>query len=589
MKLEAQSAQTHQTESRSLAEVALNAAFKSAVEDPINGLGQVVNKLTSRDLLPELHVTKSVTEEPEFNSAPWYAQNFGAAVGMIPAFLLVRKGVRTAMPASGAAASVVESSVSGAVFEGLLRPVQNDVPFLRARLGNAAIGGLTFGSMDLAGLGISKFGRSAIAEALPIKPNDFLATTLKAASSGALGGAVNAESASLIHEGRTATGKEVWRSAYTFAVIGTGLTAFDAAVGSHKKPLEASDGLLSRNATGSIRDLLARGNMQIVAGKVGEVEALLGKRPELSGIDQGAKHDSWDHEGVIVAKVTGPGGKSIEAMVRTLQSSNPFEIFKFERSQQAAAMHDLMGFEHGIPQVAERTITVIPTEAKAGSTGNPKPELRTIWLEQKAGENIEDGMRRMAREKYGEKNDTDEHVVQLLNEHPALKERLEDAILERILNGDLDLTAGNMVFERSGTSPTDPAPIQNIDHALSFTPVEAASWSSNAAFWITDSLRRVFGEQPLSQKNQARVTSFLHQYSSPAGQSVAVQRSGLHPEQVSAYVSRAKDLLKNGYPKVLEMMDPKYDEIYVAQNDASRAWFKQHPPKHKLTPKASHK
>lgn len=604
MKLEAQSAKSANSaqftaESQPLAEVAINAALKSAIEDPINGIGQVVNQISNRDLVPELHITRhiDVLEEPEFNSAPWYAQNFGAAVGMIPAFLLVRKGVRTAMSGTGAAASIVESSVSGAVYDGLLRPVHNDAPFLRARLENAAIGGLTFGSMEVAGLGISKLGRSVVAEALPLKPNYLVTTGLKAASSGAFGGAVNAESSSLMHEGRAATRKEVWRSAYTFAIVGAGLSAFDAAVKSPEKTaIDARDSILdSRSVDGPIRktrdsisEVLAGGNMQIVSGKLAEVEALLGKRQELSGIDQQVKHDSWDHAGVIVAKLTGRGGTTIEAMVRTLQSSNPFDIFKFERSQQAAVMHDLMGFEHGIPQVAERTITVVPTEAKAADTASkvtPKPEHRTIWLEQKAGENIEDGMRRMAREKYGEKNDTDEHVVQLLNEHPALKERLEDAILERMLNGDLDLTAGNMVFERSGSTPTDPAPIQNIDHAQSFTPVEAASWSSNSAFWITDSLRRVFGEKPLSAKNQLRVSSFLQQYSTVEGQAVAVQRSGLHPDQVSAYVARAKDLLTNGYPKVLEMMDPKYDELYVAQTDASRTWFKQHPPKHKLSPK----
>lgn len=610
----------------SLTDATLSAIAKSAIEDPINSVGQIVNRTANKYLVPEVHLTYS-QPEPEFNTPAWYAQHFGAALGMIPAFLLVRKGVRLARP--GLAGGIAESAITGAAYEGLLRPVQDDQPFLKTRLTNSAIGAATFGSMEVAGSKMSGLGRTTLMETLPAKLRRPIVESTAATASGAIGGVVNAEASSLINQGRLATGKEVWRSAYSFAIVGAGLAAVDGAANRIGRPAliegkvdisaDLPHSILRGNTTAKLAfargaaraigekapfpfcentakpaeraqddkslfsRLLSTGPMEIIAGKRHEVEALLGKRPELDRVNEKEKLDSWDHEGVIVARVTGPDGTPIEAMVRTLNSSNPFDLFKFERSQQAATMHQLMGFEHGVPAVGERAVEVTTVDAK----GAPKPELelRRIWLEQKVGENIEDGMRRMAKEKYGEGKDTDADVVQLINDHPQLRDRLEDAFLERILNGDLDVTAGNMVFEKSGSAPGHPASIQNIDHAQSFSPVTVPSWSSNSGFWITDSLRKLFANKPLSERNQGRIDAFLKTHGTQKGQADITERSALYSEQVSAYVARAQELLTKGFPEALDIIDVRYDEVYTPQMQVSREFFKTHPPRHPLAPK----
>lgn len=72
-----------------LQEAAL-AAFRSSIETPINGIGQLANKAAGTQIVPEIQVYKPGSE-PEPYSALWHAHQVGTAAGMLLPFALTHK------------------------------------------------------------------------------------------------------------------------------------------------------------------------------------------------------------------------------------------------------------------------------------------------------------------------------------------------------------------------------------------------------------------------------------------------------------------------------------------------------------------
>ena len=213
--------------------------FHSAVENPVNGVTQLVNEVAGTNIKPLTIV--GAPSEPT-STADSYAQKIGGAIGMVIPYFLVSKGIgkvaggltETSMAKSLSMTPFLESSVaraglSGAVYGGIFNPVSADEKNPGwARLRNAAVDGATFATLtgaseSLAKMGIFKPTTSALANTFKS-----VGTTMIA---GVPAGIVSAEGQSLLGQGRFAKGSELTQSAMDFVTVGGALAALTHGVG----------------------------------------------------------------------------------------------------------------------------------------------------------------------------------------------------------------------------------------------------------------------------------------------------------------------------------------------------------------------
>ena len=127
----------------------LQAAAYSSIQQPLNGITQIVRHLTP------LNVTA-----PDIVSAPTHDNMWtttGNIAGSVGDFFLLSKGVgglRSSVLGRAASVPILEAGTTGALFE-LAQPV-NDKDFAANKLKSAALGFGTFATMDGAGLGLKR-------------------------------------------------------------------------------------------------------------------------------------------------------------------------------------------------------------------------------------------------------------------------------------------------------------------------------------------------------------------------------------------------------------------------------------------------
>ncbi|RTL43123.1 MAG: GGDEF domain-containing protein [Candidatus Melainabacteria bacterium] len=127
----------------------LQAAAYSSVQQPLNGITQLVRHLTP------IHV-----DAPHLFSAPSHDNMWtstGNIAGSVADFFVLSKGVgglRSSVMGRAASVPILEAGTTGALFE-LAQPV-NDHDFAANKLKSAALGFGTFATMDGAGLGLKR-------------------------------------------------------------------------------------------------------------------------------------------------------------------------------------------------------------------------------------------------------------------------------------------------------------------------------------------------------------------------------------------------------------------------------------------------
>lgn len=212
---------------------ASRSAIYAAVQTPISGLAEVWDRTAGTDLAPKVQFLN----KPDDAQTPLEqgARTAGAVIGSLAPLLVVHKAMgstsrlmladkATVLSPALSTRSVLESAMTGAICEGLLRPVEKEKTsdFIMARLGNAATGAATFSAMTACMLSLRG---SNLAQRL--EPMG-LGTLGKAARSqvgsaiiaGIPGGAVHANMDSLTHKGRLASFSEAAVSMGSFAVLG---------------------------------------------------------------------------------------------------------------------------------------------------------------------------------------------------------------------------------------------------------------------------------------------------------------------------------------------------------------------------------
>lgn len=206
----------------------LHSAAYSGLQSPIEGVSQLVNKVSGREIVPQVHIV-SAPKPAEFGSGNWHAQQLGGAVGMVAPFLLVNKAVGEVIgrPASAAEAAglrykVLQAGTSGFLYDSLMRPVTPDEGnFFAARFRHGAVSAITFSTLATAAHGLDAFGK--VPPGTNPLSRGFSNQTFNHALSGVAAGTVNAQLESLTSGKGFASTEESMHGAYTFAVLGASL------------------------------------------------------------------------------------------------------------------------------------------------------------------------------------------------------------------------------------------------------------------------------------------------------------------------------------------------------------------------------
>ncbi len=249
-------------EALNLAELSGKSFVYSALQAPVDGLTEVVNHITASKILPRLKLVEPPEQQP-FASKEWLATTIGSGFGMVAPFLLVKGSsakaltqlgrmgetseigaalVRTISLSQAEATSVsrlantvrfvapsAKMALDGAIYGSLLTPNSDSSKGFWEQRGIAAAGStLTFGIMGLASHSMMAAAESSLK--IPISdlafghsaPGIAFRLTTNAAG-GSIGGAVSAESHSLLSGKGHASKEQIVESMASFMITGAAL------------------------------------------------------------------------------------------------------------------------------------------------------------------------------------------------------------------------------------------------------------------------------------------------------------------------------------------------------------------------------
>lgn len=270
----------------------VHSALYSAVQSPVSGVAQLIDKTTGTNLMPSVQIIDAPSHA-EFGSAKWHAQTIGGAAGMIAPFMLARSGSKAVLGRAGLAyeasslvaptanmitrarqLAVLESATAGFVFDSVMKPVEDgEGNFWAARLKHGTVGALTFGGLTASSIGFKSAASSLLKEGA-VK-NVLESNISNAIVSGVPAGVINAEASSLLFHGKLATGRELGESVYTMAVAGGALSALHAIPGHEKSNVQRS---IDRSSAPGLTatEFLGANRAQNSSSLAGKMSALIG-------------------------------------------------------------------------------------------------------------------------------------------------------------------------------------------------------------------------------------------------------------------------------------------------------------------------
>lgn len=243
----------------SLAKLSGQALLYSAIQSPMEGVTQLVNKVAERQVLPCPQLIDA-PDATEFGSKAWVAQTIGSGVGMVGPFLLTEKisggmlnkagllkeegvagtlnksgllGENTVGRLEGSMNLTVPASrmaVAGALYGLVLTPASDPTrDFWEQRAVSAASSAITFAAMGASSLAVANGVESArIAIGVPVAQSAVESIAIRVGSNaigGAVGGVASAESNSLLSGKGFSSREELVHSIASFMVTGAGLDA----------------------------------------------------------------------------------------------------------------------------------------------------------------------------------------------------------------------------------------------------------------------------------------------------------------------------------------------------------------------------
>src|SRR5262249_28722462 len=143
--------------------------------------------------------------------------------------------------------------------------------------------------------------------------------------------------------------------------------------------------------------------------------------------------------------------------LREAEKGKPDSAVRMRKEMAAYQLNQMFGFDNGFPVTVSREYLI-------------DGKLQRGWVQEKSGVTFEDGIRQLAKERYG--STSDDAVSQVIKEDPALKREVEQAFVERLIYGDPDNHAGNFVLVETpgGTK------VQSIDLDYAFSAKRQPTW-----------------------------------------------------------------------------------------------------------------
>lgn len=219
--MEKGSLQSSQTDLTGLATEGIHSFLHSAIQQPIDGVSQIADRMLNTSLQPSLQLI-SAPSSAEFGTAKWHAQQIGGALGMTADYLLLSKVMkgsskdafqRVESVSMSMSTRVGTAAINGAVYESLFRASAPEQNLLASRLKQGMAGAATFATLTAARIGLGQTLGAGM-------PASKLAEVAAGTISGAPAGVVSAQLSSILEGKGLASATDSLKSAYTFAVVG---------------------------------------------------------------------------------------------------------------------------------------------------------------------------------------------------------------------------------------------------------------------------------------------------------------------------------------------------------------------------------
>ncbi len=262
-----------------------HALLYSAVEEPYQGVAQIINRTAGSEWLPKQALIDA-PQAAEFQSAEWYAQTLGGAIGTTAKFIALSKVMRgssseLAQTTRLSGMTATEAAKVGFVMQGVFSPsAENDM--WAGRLKNGTTSAVTMAALTKFSHGFDGLNRSAAGltvTGLEVPLARHLAGNVAA---GGLAGVVSAETHSLLNGKGFASGREVYESAFGFGIVSGALGGVQRLSRRSQVSTEKYAGSTAYEAEVSplrstLLTSLTRTSSQLKAGNLTEVEGAIPK------------------------------------------------------------------------------------------------------------------------------------------------------------------------------------------------------------------------------------------------------------------------------------------------------------------------
>lgn len=241
-------------------------------------------------------------------------------------------------------------------------------------------------------------------------------------------------------------------------------------------------------------------------------------------------------------------GRHIDVVFHAPEHTPEHQAARLQNEMAGHELSDIIGFDSRYPAAMESSATV---------------NGRTVdgWVQESVGssEALQDHLRTRTVERFGRVDRFDEDLPRLLNEDPALKSKLEEAIVQRLVYGDHDINLHNIAISEDGV-------VRNLDLGEAFTTDEIPELSTFRNSLLDVGLHKTFAGQEISDPLRQKLGNFARQFEDAGSQSELARKLNLSEDQVRAVVSRARQMAESGrFPDIdPKMIDPDNIDFWRA-------------------------
>jgi LysM repeat protein len=262
----------------------------------------------------------------------------------------------------------------------------------------------------------------------------------------------------------------------------------------------------------------------------------------------GDSHASSAHVDVRPGSETYPDGSTKDVFFHSEEMkmgklSPEATAARLQNEQGSAKLNKIIGFNDSYPESQAATAVV-----------NGKAE--TGWIQEAVGKPLESLLKERAQTEFGTTSRMNEDVAKILDSDPALRSKVEDAVVERIVYGDKDIGAKNIGVSADGSGTS----VRNFDMGEAFsTDVvdHAPSLSSYQNSLTTLGLQNSMSGRAISPEMTRKLSEFVGEFGDVTGAERLSQSTGLSAEQTAGVIARTRLLVFDGK---LPTVDPSLND-----------------------------